>query len=97
MKKAYYNKNTNWYMINGNYKDIEMIKEEGIDLNQFEIVNIESSECDIDYGFDSMNGVAKCYTWEADDGAWFLEEEGCFTMFNGCEELEIFMNTEEDL
>lgn len=45
------------------------------------------------YEYVKNNGGFK---WE-NIGDWFLEEEGCFTMFNGCEELEIFMNTEEDL
>lgn len=90
----YHNENSNWYLINDNYKDAETIEEEGIDLTQYKIVKIESSECNIDYGFDEFNGVAKCYTWEGQDGIWYLEEEGCFTKFNSCEELESFMNTE---
>lgn len=90
----YHNENSGWYLINDNYKDVETIKEEEIDLTQYKIVKIESSECDIDYGFDEFNGVAKCYTWEGQDGIWYLEEEGCFTKFNSCEELESFMNAE---
>lgn len=90
----YHSENSNWYLINDNYKDAETIEEEGIDLTQYKIVKIESSECNIDYGFDEFNGVAKCYTWEGQDGIWYLEEEGCFTKFNSCEELESFMNTE---
>ena len=95
MSKAYFNSNSGWYLINGNYKDLETIEEEGIDLTQYEIINLESSECDIDYGFDSFNGVAKCYTWRADDGKCFLEEEGCFTEFGSCEELENYINNNE--
>lgn len=90
----YHNENSDWYLINDNYKDAETIKEEEIDLTQYKIVKIESSECDIDYGFDDSSGVAKCYTWEGQDGVWYLEEKGCFTRFNSCEELENFMNSE---
>lgn len=89
----YHNENSGWYLINDNYKDAETIEEEEIDLTQYKIVKIESSECDIDYGFDDFNGVAKCYTWEGQDGVWYLEEKGCFTRFNSCEELENFMNS----
>jgi len=92
---AYFNENSNWYLINGQYKDLETIEEEGIDITQYEIIKLESSECDIDYGFDDFNGVAKCYTWKAENGVWFLEEEGCFTEFGSCEKLEEFMNMKE--
>lgn len=95
MSKVYFNKNSQWYLINGNYKGLEEIQEECIDLTQYEMVNLESSECNINYGFDDFNGVAKCYTWEADDGKCFLEEEGSFKEFESREELEHFMNLKE--
>ena len=96
MSKAYFNENSGWYLINGQYRDLETIEEEGIDITQYEVIKLESSECGIDYGFDEFSGVAKCYTWKGQDGVWFLEEEGSFTKFNNCEELEGFMITDED-
>lgn len=96
MSKIYFNENSGWYLINGQYKDLETIEEEGIDITQYEVIKLESSECDIDYGFDEFSGVAKCYTWEAESGVWFLEEDGCFTEFESCKKLEEFMNANED-
>lgn len=80
-KIAYYNENSNWYLINDNYKDAETIEEEEIDLTQYKIVKIESSETgnnEVDEGF---------WVWEAENGVWFLEEEGYFKKFESLEKL----------
>ena len=78
---AYHNENSNWYLINDNYKDAETIEEEEIDLTKYQIVKIESSET----GNDELDEVF--YVWEAENGVWFLEEEGYFKKFESLEKL----------
>lgn len=87
----YHNKNSDWYLINDNYKDTETIEEEGIDLTQYKIIKIESSETgnnEVDDDF---------WVWEAEDGVWFLEEEGCFERFESLEKLIKQYEFEKDL
>lgn len=78
---AYHNENSNWYLINDNYKDAETIEDEEIDLTKYQIVKIESSET----GNDELDEVF--YVWEAENGVWFLEEEGYFKKFESLEKL----------
>ena len=96
--KAYFNENNNWHLINGNFKDEERIEDEEINLDDYEIVKIQSDNYESveEFNEEISNGGWKFYLYTADDGKIIMEDKyGSFHFFDTEEQLHDFIKPED--
>lgn len=94
-KVAYFNKQNNWYIINGNFRDEERLEEDEINLDDYQIVEIESDsfkEIEEIENEEVSSGCFDFYTYSAGDGKVILEDRsGCFHFFDNVESLKNYL------
>jgi hypothetical protein len=94
---AYHNSNNDWFIINGNYKDREKIADEGIKIQEYAVVNIESDSYESveEFNKEISSGYWRFYLYTADNEKIILEDNyGCFHFFDTEDELYDFIKPE---